>query len=241
MVELSNVVPWWIGEPAKLEELKHALQEHAPRLRLHVDQHTLVARGPFALTSDGETQDVYAIEIRFHPSDPEAEPKVWEIGGSIEQKEDNHISNSDDTCCLGVLDEWMAKTGDTSFAGFLTGPLWNFFLSQSIFRRTGKWIFDQRSHGLPGMVEAYAELIGDTEPTLERVARTLSFLSLRRPKGHWLCPCGSGRRVRSCCRPKLQGVKLSPDIAARLFNRLATQAVLAKAAAKKEDLYYAKQ
>ncbi len=241
MVELKDAVPWWLGDRAKLEELKQALQEHAPRLRLHVGQDTLVVRGPFALAADGEAQDVYAIEIRFEPHDPEAEPKVWEIGGAIERKEDNHISNSDGACCLGVVDEWLAKTGDASFAGFLAGPLWNFFLSQTIFRRTGKWIFDQRSHGLPGMVEAYGELVGDPEPALERVARTLSFLSLRQTKGHWVCPCGSSKPVRNCCRPRLQGVRLSPDIAARLFDRLAGQAVLAKMAAKKEDLWYAKQ
>lgn len=238
---MTGTTPWWIRDTAKLDELTVALRDHAPWLRMHINDQELTARGPFVLAADGAAQDIYAIVMRYDPHNHQAEPKVWEIGGAIERLEDNHVNVVDGSCCLGVVDEWLAKTGDTSFAGFVTGPLWNFFLSQAIFRRTGRWIFEERPHGLPGMIEAYGELVGDSVPTLERLARTLSFLSLERIKGHWQCPCGGGRRVRNCCQKRLEKLDLGPQLSARLFNRLAAQAVANRRAPSHEALAYRKQ
>lgn len=229
MVELKDD-PWWRSSPELLTELKDALSHHAPCLWLDEGEERLVARGIYELIDDNERLDSYAIEIVYKGVDPTAEPQVWEIGGAIERIKDNHINDRDGACCTGVYDEWRALTGDTSFAGFLQGPLRNFFLSQSIYRRTGRWVFGERAHGVDGMIEAYGALVEDPTHDAERVGRTLSFLALGRAKGHWRCPCGTNLPVRSCCLDRLKRVanRIAPDLAARLFDQLMQQAKLAK-------------
>lgn len=241
MVELKMGRPaWWEVSPEKLEELKLALMEHAPRLRLSANAEMLTARGTYVLVSDGETLDTYAIEIQYDRQDPTAEPKVREIGNAIEPLRNNHINPEDKTCCVGVYGEWEALTGDTSFAGFLSGPMHNFFISQTIYRRTGKWIFDQRDHGIKGMVDAYGELLNDPAPTEERVGKTLSFLMLPSHKGHWTCPCGTGKRYRDCCRSRLSPSPLPREIAGKLLLRLQNEAVKIWGPKAVERLVYSK-
>lgn len=242
MVELRmDRAPWWEESPDKLEELRLALMEHAPRLRLSANAGELIARGTYVLMSDGEALDTYAIEIQYDRKDPTAEPKVREIGNAIEPLRNNHINPEDKTCCVGVYGEWEALTGDTSFAGFLSGPVRNYFISQTIYRRTGKWIFDQREHGIRGMVDAYGELLRDPVPTEERVGKTLSFLMLPSHKGHWICPCGTGKRYRDCCRKRLSPRPLTQELAGKLFFVL--QKELAKIWRKEavDRLSYCKQ
>lgn len=229
MVQLERPAPWWRTSASSLAEFKAALSHHAPQLRLHESEERLAARGTYELRDEDGRLDTYTIEIVYDPLDPAAEPRVWEIGGVIERTADNHISVRDGTCCIGVYDEWRALTGDTSFAGFLQGPLKNFFLSQTIYRRTGNWIFGQRSHGVDGMIEAYGALIDDKSDDAERIGRTLSFLSLRQIKGHWRCPCGGQQTVRACCLERLKRValRITPDLATRLLAQLTQQARLA--------------
>lgn len=243
MVALSDeTAPWWKTDADKLEELRAAIKAHAPRLRLVVGDEELVARGTYSLTdSGGEALDTYAIEIRYDRRDPASEPKVKEIGNAIDPVMDNHINPVDQTCCVGVYNEWEALTNDTSFAGFLGGPVRNFFISQTIFRRKGIWIFDQRKHGLEGMVDAYGELLGDPAPTAESVGRTLSFLALPTHKGHWPCPCPSRKRYRHCCRARLSPAPLPQVVAAKLFARLSAEVAKVHGKAAAAKLNYGKQ
>lgn len=201
----------------------------------------LVARGSFGLVTEGQTLDSFAVEIRYDRDNPIAEPKVKEVGNAIEPLADNHINVADGTCCLGVYDEWEAKTNDTSFGGFLAGPVRNFFISQAIFKRKKVWIFDQRKHGLEGMVEAYGELLEDPAPTIQSVGNTLSFITLPSHKGHWLCPCGSGGRYRDCCRARLTPYPLPPDVAAKLFRTLQREVAKVHGQAAAAMLAYSKQ
>lgn len=212
---------WWQADPRKLEEVKAALAEHAPRLRLSVSGTELVARGPYELIEAGAVADRYLVEIKFEAELPANRPRVWEIGGRIKRDRDHHINERDGSCCIVVYDEWTAKSGDDSFGSFLRIPFRNFFVSQTHFRKHGEWPFEERAHGLPGMLQSYSEVLGCAADA-HSVGRQLGFLIRQRPKGHWCCPCGSGKRLRHCCRSRVNelSTRINSTLAARLLKNL---------------------
>lgn len=212
---------WWRDEPEMLREVKAALAEHAPRLRLSVSESELIARGAYELIEAGTIADRYLVEIRFEAGLPASRPKVWETGGRIKRDKDHHVNERNGSCCIAVYDEWSAKTGDESFGSFLRVPFRNFFISQTHFRKYGEWPFKEREHGLPGMLQSYSEILSCAADAAS-VGRQLDFLMRQRPKGHWCCPCGSGKRLRYCCRSRLSelSTRINPILAARLLKNL---------------------
>ena len=212
---------WWQVETRKLEEVKAAIAEYAPRLRLDVSDTEIVARGPYELIEDGAVADRYLIEIKFEAGVPASRPKVWEIGGRIKRNKEHHINERDGSCCIAVYDEWIVKTGNDLLSSFLRVPFRNFFISQTHFRKYGEWPFDERAHGLPGMLQSYSEFLGCAADAAS-VGHHLEFLTHQRLKGHWCCPCGSGKRLRDCCRSRLNDLstRINSTLAARLLKNL---------------------
>ena len=227
MVRRRQMIAWWLADRRQLEVVKAALAEHAPRLRLSVSESDLVARGPYELIEAGAVADRYLIEIKFEAGLPPDRPKVWEIDRRIKRDKDYHINERDGSCCLGVYDEWSTKTGDSSFVTFLRVPFRNFFVSQSHYQKYGTWPFDERDHGLPGMLQSYSELLG-CATDVSTVGCQLDFLTRKGPKGHWVCPCGSGKRLRCCCQPHVNELskRIDRNAAARLFNNLKALLIL---------------
>lgn len=199
------IEPWWKANPEEKASVSAALQRHAPLMRLVEDGHSLVARGPFDVMHDGQLLGRFLIEVHFESETSATAHAIIETGGRIPRELDRHI-NTNGTCCIGVHGEWEFTSADTSFGAFLTGPVRDFFLSQLHFEAHGVWPFDQRAHGLPGMIESYAELLGVGNDE-DIVADTLAYLRLEETKGHWHCPCGSGAPLRRCCRARLAALK----------------------------------
>ncbi|MEZ5987418.1 MAG: hypothetical protein R3B94_15860 [Hyphomonas sp.] len=197
--------PWWKLNPETKAVVAEALRRHAPRMRLVEETDALVARGPFDVGHDGQLLGRFLIEIAFDPETAEAAHRVTETAGRIPRTLDRHI-NTDGTCCLAVYGEWELTSPDLSLGAFLSGPVRHFFLSQLHFEGHGVRPFDQRAHGLPGMIESYAEMLG-VENNEDAVVDTLALLLRSEMKGHWRCPCGSGARLRNCCRGRFAVLK----------------------------------
>ena len=63
--------------------------------------------------------------------------------------------------------------------------------------RKGNWPFDQWSHGVIGILEYYQNLTEVTDAnTVIKYVRVLWYPKL---KGSLLCPCASGKYLKSCC------------------------------------------
>lgn len=161
----------------------------------------------------------FDIEVVLSPRYPNREPKVFEVGGRIPRDSDHHV-NTEGDCCITVWERWLASTGDHSFAAFLNGPLHQFFLGQYCFEKTGKWPFGEHAHGRQGLEDAYAEALGITNK--KNLRSYLRLLSQERPKGHWPCPCGNGKRLRDCHTGDLKALheKIRPHLAKRMLRRL---------------------
>lgn len=209
-----------------LGEVKAAIGFAQPKLRARADGHDILVHGTYlvfenrAIANPAGPISAFEVEMVLPDRYPHLEPKVFEVGGRIPRHSDHHI-NPDGDCCVTVWEHWLACASDHSYAAFLNGPVNEFFLGQYWYEKTGKWPFGERPHGRKGLEEAYADALGIANKKKD-VIYHLRLLSLDWPKGHWLCPCGSGARLRHCHRNNLMGLheKVPPRLARRMLRRL---------------------
>ena len=117
-------------------------------------------------------------------------------GGRIPPILDRHINN-DGFACLFVAEEKAKYYPDgSSLLDFFDGPVHSFFVGQALVDRGEPWPFGERSHGVAGIREYYEELLATTDISV--ILKYLQCLTPREQKGHWECPCGSGRKLRHC-------------------------------------------
>jgi SEC-C motif len=152
---------------------------------------------------------------------PDALPLVFEVGGRVPRDADHHVNRETGEACLFVPDErWKVAPPGMTFLDLLNGPVRNFLLGQSLFRLTGEWPFGQRSHAAAGIREYYSELLGTDDVNV--IVRYVECLSRATLKGHWPCPCGSGKRLRDCHRAQVDELrtKIPSAVALRSFESL---------------------
>jgi hypothetical protein len=182
------------GVAPSYEKLESDLQQRYPDLRLIVINGRPLFRGSFPVGHVGEEIDRFLIEISF-PDGITKLPAVREIGGRIPRDSDHHINPGSGDICADIP-EMILLSGQPSLVEYLDGPVRNFFLSQIIVAGGNPWPFGEWKHGKDGLLQAYGELLGVTG---ERQIRAyLDYLASKRVKGHWLCPCGSTKRLRDC-------------------------------------------
>ena len=209
-----------------LAEVKAAIAFDQPRLSAVRDGANIVVRGNYLLFENGVIANPagpiseFEIEMVVSERFAKREPKVFEVGGRIPRIADRHV-NDDGDCCITVWENWLVCAGDHSFAAFLNGPVNEFFLGQYSFETTGKWPFGERPHGPKGLEEAYADALGITHKKKDLIYH-LRLLSQDWPKGHWRCPCSSGKILRHCHRDEMMVLhkRVSPRLARRMLRRL---------------------
>src|SRR5207253_22252 len=144
---------------------------------------------------------------------PKGTPILRETGGRIPWVSHRHV-NPNGVACPIVPEEWLLNPQHDSVLAFLDGPVRNFFLGQSLAERGDAWPFGERPHGRAGLLQSYGEMLGTTDQSA--IPAYLDCLSRREIKGHFECPCGSGKRVRNCHLAELQKLhqKILPSVAA---------------------------
>lgn len=212
--------PWHKTNPVLLEEIESTLDAYAD-LRLVEENQTILVRGTFPVLDDrGEVLDRYQVEVRFPGDYPVSLPHVYETAGRVPRTVDRHTYTPSGRCCVVVDEDWLVKVGEPSFRAFLDGPVRNYFIGQTLVEAVHPWPFGERSHAVKGLVETYGEWF-DTEDKAT-VLRHLECIRHEQIKGHWLCPCGSGEKLRKCHLEKVRDVqkRVSPRLAERAFRRL---------------------
>ena len=71
-----------------------------------------------------------------------------------------------------------------------------YYFSYEFYSRFGVFPFGERPHGIEGMLHAYCEMF--CEEDVNKVIRLLIYVAEQKYRGHQLCPCQSGRKVRDC-------------------------------------------
>ncbi len=206
-----------------IAEVERALSFTQPGLAITEARDVILAEGVYIVT-DGPNGigpiARYEIGIIFPKIYPSEEPSVYETAGTVERVADRHMYPSG-RCCTCIWEEWLAKSIDTSVEAFCDGPLHNFFLSQFMFDKTRKWPFGDRSHGVDGVIEAIGDLLG-VGPDEDAARRYIEIVAAREIKGHWACPCGSGKRLRNCHNDYVRELRgrVKHERAQKLLERL---------------------
>ena len=198
-----------------------AANAHQPELSASSFQNIIILDGPLVVSGPEGPFDYYKVSLSVPVGFPWEEPIVLETGGRIPKIADRHIFPKKGNCCLGVWEEWLLATSGHSFETFLTGWLHDYFVSQSWFEARGEWPYGQRSHGKAGVVESYADLLGVATDS-RVIADHLRLLAREKAKGHALCPCGSGLRMRKCHMDNIQKLskRICPTMAKRMLARI---------------------
>ena len=213
---------WHTVNASFFEKLKQDIEAEYPDLRVITEDGAVFARGSFPVRYDAEVLDRFLVEIRFPDDYPHSIPVVREIGGRIPYHQDRHVNPTGEACPI-VPEEWLIRPDHDSILSFLNGPIWNFFISQILVEKGHPWPFGERQHGIDGLFQAYGEMLGTADR--QAISRYLQYLSHDRFKGHWECPCGSGKRLRHCHLDSLRILreKIAPWVAERALSRISQQ------------------
>lgn len=197
--------------------MERAVQETYPDLRLVMEGGRPIFRGSFPVVHDSKVLDRFSIEIEF-PAGITKLPSIREIGGRIPKHRDHHVSD-DGTICTEVP-ELILLRGGYSLVSYLDGAVRNYFLGQLLVEQGEPWPFGEWDHGKPGLLQAYGEILGVTGE--QEIRRFLDCLGHKKVKGHWNCPCGSGKRIRDCHVDAIRKLQefVPPPIARQALERL---------------------
>lgn len=189
--------PWHIREAAQFAREQHEVETAYPDLVFNASALDVLIEGLFPILDGATILDQFAVRITLSPEYPTMPPTVCETGGRIPKTADRHVNtDTGDACVLLLEDRWRCWPLGSTLTSFLDGPVHNYFLSQTIVELGGDWPFGQWSHGFAGQQEYYKDVFDTDKP--ESVSKYLEYVSAKKVKGHWDCPCGSGLRVRNC-------------------------------------------
>jgi hypothetical protein len=134
--------------------------------------------------------------MEFPDRYPRREPKVFEVGGRIPRTPDRHINGGGD-CCITVWEHWLATAPDQFDRRFHKGAAERVFSWPILGREEWRMVLRRTTPWSPGLEEPYADAL--RIPTKrECLLYHLRLLSQDWPKGHWPCPCGSGKMLQHC-------------------------------------------
>ncbi len=86
-----------------------------------------------------------------------------------------------------------------SLEAWMTEYVEPYYFSYEFFQRYGEFPFGERGHGWDGIIQTYSDLFN--EPDSVKTIRLMASISTLQYRGHALCPCGSGKKLRSCHGP----------------------------------------
>ncbi len=113
---------------------------------------------------------------------------------------DRHILKGGQAC-LEVWPEikrrWPPGSNLVDFLVNLVEPFLAWQAYYDAFGKPPEW--GERPHGKDGIIEYYSEIL--CRPSDDTIIGFMKLLSRKNhPKGHKLCPCGSGKKLRNCHR-----------------------------------------
>jgi len=158
----------------------------------------------FRATCEGQTVETeYEIEILIPDGYPTTVPIALETGGKIPA--DFHKMD-DGSLCLGApLEVRMTFAKHRSLLGFIKEQVIPYLFSHACWERSGQMPFGDRKHGAAGILDSYKELF-DVDEDLAAMG-LLRILADDNYRGHTLCPCGSGLKLRHCHGEDLLAIK----------------------------------
>lgn len=157
---------------------------------------------------DGRIIGNYLIEIHSTPLYPFRFPKLFEVGGEIENIAARH-KYADASCCITVLpDEIIKSANGLTIADFLDNYGLGYFANQVHFDLFGYYKNGEYPHGIEAFAEFYSSLIGGNYKRHWAYWALCAFRKIPTPEHNCNCQCGSGLYFKDCHLPKVQALQV---------------------------------
>lgn len=153
------------------------------------------------LVLNAEYQDVplydeYRLDIHIPKEFPDAIPLVIDVEEKVPKNMEHFYGNGG--LCLGANCEILDFiTKDQSIIGFIDAFVMSYLYTASFFQRYHQFPYGERSHGVQGIEEAYADRYSCSDREL-LMQLLLCLIGMEKIKGHHPCICGSNKRFRNC-------------------------------------------
>lgn len=139
----------------------------------------------------------YSVKIVI-PIESEKLPYVLDAGNHIDCNYPHRYLNG--KLCLETDTSIRVRFVDGfSLEAWLEEFVEPYYFSYEFYQRYGEFPFGERGHDWKGIIQTYSDYFN--EPDVVKTIRLMAFISDKKYRGHILCPCGSGRRLRSCHGP----------------------------------------
>ena len=172
-----------------------------PELRLNKSKNEILISGKIDINSvfnDEHIIDQYKVTIVIKDNYPDELPVIRECDKRIPLSYE-HIY-SDGQLCLAT-DEEVRLTMGTNFnlKRWIDLFVIPYLFGYSYFEKYGVMPFGERSHGNKGIKEFYKDFfkVESEKKAIDFLKFICSFKNYTY-KGHHICPCGSGKKVRDC-------------------------------------------
>ncbi len=206
----TTTQPWSPYVKASQDKLIYSQYEELiasyPGLKLEKNNEDIwIIKGKlvFKVTINEETiDDEYQVEIilKEFPNKP---PLVKETGGRI--AEDFHPGKNGTRCLEVPLELNKRFKENPTIKGFVENLLLDHLYAWSYKDKHGVLPFGEHSHGGEGILEYYKKEFDVDDVSL--VLGLLKILVDNNYRGHQLCPCDSGLKLRKCHGKKLLEIK----------------------------------
>ena len=215
-------------EPNLYEAVRREVEDAYPELQFVDDGTHILLQGWYLLYEGSQVWSRYLIEVTLPTDSPRGFPVVREVGGRIPRIPDRHVY-ANGVACVALEDAfWFEYPDGLGLLEFLNGPLRSYFASQSLMEmgETEPWPIGEWAHGVEGIFQFYSDALGIKDPLV--ILDCLKLLERGEVKGHWLCPCKSGEKLRKCHGAALHKLRsrIPRDVAAE--SRARFQEAIAK-------------
>lgn len=148
---------------------------------------------------DGDCYDVSILVDGF----PKNFPRVSENGGRIPKKMDRHVYPDSGNCCFTTRakSQILLKTVLKSLLDFVDEILIPYLENNSYYEINNEYYTEEYSHGNLGIIEGYKDIL-QIDDTIKVAKTMINAVKSKKLVIHQNCYCGSGRRLRKCCRGK---------------------------------------
>ena len=148
------------------------------------------------VANDFPVRHRYSVEIRI-PLNTDQLPYVIDIGQHINNYQ-HYYSNG--TLCLATDSQIRLRFIDGfDLIAWMEEFVETYFFSYEYYRCYGSFPFGDRAHGQRGVIQTYQDIFKTDD--LRSTLKLMAHIMISPYRGHQLCPCASGKRVRDCHGP----------------------------------------
>ena len=136
--------------------------------------------------------------------------KVYETNRAV-KKEYKHKYPDGMLCLSTPIDLKIAETKDCSLVKLYTDYIEPYFFSYEFYERYGYFPFDDREHGVIGIMDSYRDITGIDDSSKLLLLLNNIYYDKYKYRGHLPCPCGSNYKTRNC-HPGIKDLFLNKSI-----------------------------